>query len=161
MRKYQKDIAFLGRGWDFPPAFSLQSPDGVNMVDGNPVEVDANRFVIPIIERSLYIIIRTFRGTRVMQPTFGCNLQPFLFENIDAQSKALIKKFIEEAVLDHEPRVIIENLDIKTPDEAAGTAAQQPAASLLIELQYYVITTNSRYNYVFPFYYNEARNRQI
>lgn len=159
MRKYQKDIAFLGRGWDFPPAFSLNTSDGVDMVDGNPVEIETNRTIIPIIERSLYIIIQTFRGTRVMQPTFGCNLHPFLFENIDAQNMALIKKFIEEAVLDHEPRVIIENLDIKTPEEAAGTAAQNPGATLLIDLRYYVITTNSRYNYVFPFYYNEARNR--
>lgn len=159
MRKYEKDIAFLGKGWGFPPAFSLKTPDGVEMVDGNPVQDELNRTLIPIIERSLYIIIRTFRGTRVMQPTFGCNLQPFLFEHLDAQNKALIKNFIEEAVLEHEPRMIIENLDIKTPEEAAGIAVQQPGATLLIDLKYFVITTNSRYNYVFPFYYNEARNR--
>lgn len=159
MLKYEKDFAFLGRGWDFPPTFSLESADGVQMADGNPVEIDPTRTIIPIIERSLYIIIQTFRGTRVMQPTFGCNLHPFLFENIDAQNKAMIKRFIEEAVLDHEPRVIIENLDIKTASEAAGTFASEPSGTLLIDLRYYVITTNSRYNYVFPFYYNEARNR--
>ncbi|MCB0573364.1 MAG: GPW/gp25 family protein [Saprospiraceae bacterium] len=161
MEKFEKDIAFLGKGWAFPPRFSLSKPDGVVMVDGNEVPHPENlRLIVPIIERSLYIIIRTIRGTRVVQPTFGCNLQPFLFENITAQSVALIKKFIEEAIIEHEPRVILENLDIKTAYDAAQPNADK-LGELLIQLDYRVITTNTRYNYVFPFYLTEARNRSL
>ncbi|MCB9314765.1 MAG: GPW/gp25 family protein [Lewinellaceae bacterium] len=161
MKTYEKETAFLGSGWAFPPTFSRTAPEGVVMVDGNEViRPEDGRILIPIIERSLYIIIHTFRGTRVVQPTFGCNLQPFLFENITAQNVALIKQFIEEAVLEHEPRVILENLDITT---AYDQALPNPddLGKLLITLQYFVITANTRYNYVFPFYLTEARNRQL
>lgn len=154
MKTYEKDTAFLGRGWAFPPTFSRTAPDGVVLVDGNEViDPKDGRLLIPIIERSLYIIIRTFRGTRVVQPTFGCNLQPFLFENITAQNVALIKQFIEEAVLEHEPRVILENLKVTKDSNEYG--------KVLIDLKYFVITANTRYNYVFPFYFTEARNRQL
>jgi phage baseplate assembly protein W len=130
------------------------------MVDGNEVPLSDGRLVIPIVERSLRIIIQTFRGTRVVQPTFGCNLLPFLFENISAPQIALIKHFIEEAIIEHEPRVIIENLDIKTAYDGEQPNTEDLGV-LIISIQYSVITTNSRYNYVFPFYINEARNRQL
>jgi phage baseplate assembly protein W len=160
MDKFSKNIAFLGRGWAFPPSFSLNSADGVAMVDGNPVKNTDGHNVIPIIERSLNVIIHTFRGTRVVQPTFGCNLTPFLFENVNLHNTELIKKFIQEAVTEHEPRVVIETIEIKT-----GYSGHNPQpndfGTLLISVEYYVISTNNRYNYVFPFYQKEATNREI
>jgi uncharacterized protein len=156
MDKFKKDIAFLGRGWAFPPSFSLISDDGVAMVDGNEIENDEGT-IIPIIERSLYVIIHTFRGTRVMQPTFGCNLMPFLFESINLQNSELIKRFIQEAVIEHEPRVIIETVEVKTAYNK-GNLHYDDLGKLYIKVSYYKITSNTRHNYVFPFYLKEATN---
>lgn len=142
MEKFDKDIAFLGRGWAFPPTFSLVNVGPV-MVDGLVDELNK----VQIIERSIKIIVQTIRGTRVMQPTFGCNLQPFLFENINLQNSELIKKLIREAIILHEPRVIVENIEL-TESSLAGI--------IDIKVVYRVITTNTRSNVVFPFNINEA-----
>lgn len=142
MNKFDKNVSFLGRGWGFPPTFSIQE-GGIKMVDGVP-SPDRK---IPIIERSIEVIVQTIRGTRVMQPTFGCNLQPFLMENINLQNSELIRKMIREAITLHEPRIILEDL---TLTEAALNGR------LDITVFYRVISTNTRHNVVFPFYLNEA-----
>lgn len=142
MNKFDKNVSFLGRGWGFPPTFSIQE-GGIEMVDGVP-SPDRK---IPIIERSIEVIVQTIRGTRVMQPTFGCNLQPFLMENINLQNSELIRKMIREAITLHEPRIILEDL---TLTEAALNGR------LDITVFYRVISTNTRHNVVFPFYLNEA-----
>ena len=55
---------------------------------------------------------------------------------------------IEEAVLLHEPRIELLDLDVSPHPRLAGT--------LLIRLDYQIPATNSRFNMVFPFYLNEA-----
>jgi uncharacterized protein len=142
MNKYNKNVSFLGRGWGFPPTFSIQQ-GGIEMLDGIPTKDNK----IPIIERSIEVIVQTIRGTRVMQPTFGCNLQPFIMENINLQNSEFIKKMIKEAITLHEPRIILEEL---TLTEAALNG------KLEITVFYRVITTNTKHNVVFPFYRNEA-----
>lgn len=142
MNKYNKDISFLGRGWSFPPTFSVLE-SGPEMVDG----IATPNGKIPIIARSIEVIVQTIRGTRVMQPTFGCNLQPFLMENINLQNSELIKKIIREAITLHEPRIILEDL----------TLFEKPLnGQLEITVFYRVISTNTRHNVVFPFYLEEA-----
>ncbi len=142
MNKYNKDIGFLGRGWSFPPTFSIAEA-GPEMVDGQSTPHQK----IPIIERSIAVIVQTIRGTRVMQPTFGCNLQPFLMENINLQNSELIKKIIRQAIILHEPRIILEDITL-TETSLEGI--------LEIKVFYRVISTNTRHNVVFPFYPEEA-----
>jgi uncharacterized protein len=152
MEKYQKDIAFLGRGWSFPPTFSLKKTEAIAMVDAREI-VRGDKHIIPIIERSIEIIISTFRGTRVMQPTFGSNLTPFLFENVNLQNTEIIKRFIQEAVTEHEPRVVIDMIDIQV-----DTTTIEKSNKISINVFYYIIGSNTRYNYVFPFYQPEGSN---
>ena len=131
------DRSFLGTGWSFPPHFRRSTP-GVDMVSN---EVD--------VESSLHIILTTVTGERVMLPTFGCNLQPHVFDSMTVANIAMIEKIVREALIYHEPRIIVENLT-STPDQNAG--------KLDILIDYSIIRTNTRYNYVFPFYMNEATN---
>ena len=127
---------FLGRGWAFPPAFAAGGAD-VAMVEA---EDD--------IEQSLAILLSTRRGERVMLPGFGCDLNEFLFAEITPSLVGQVRELVTNAILDYEPRVRLEAVDVS--DEQAGNGL------LLITVDYTVKATNSRYNLVYPFYLREA-----
>ena len=131
------DRSFLGTGWSFPPTFN-RNWYGVEMFSE---EKD--------VHSSIGIILNTLTGERVMLPTFGCNLYPYLFENMTPSTIALVEKIVKDALVYHEPRIIVESLS-SSPDPLNGV--------LLINITYSIITTNTRYNYVFPFYMKEATN---
>lgn len=128
--------AFLGRGWAFPPAFSGGGAQ-VAMVEG---EDD--------IEQSLAILLATRRGERVMQPDFGCDLNEFLFAEITPSLVGQVRDLVAGAILNHEPRIRLEEVDIS--DARAGEGL------LVITVDYTVRATNSRFNLVYPFYLREA-----
>ena len=86
-----------------------------------------------------------------MLPTFGCNLQPYVWEVMNVPNIAMIEKIVKEALTYHEPRIIVEDI--------VSTVFQEQGY-LEINVQYSIITTNTRYNYVFPFYMKEATNIQ-
>lgn len=126
------NLPFLGRGWSFPPAFNRSIP-GVEMLEQ---EAD--------IASCLEILLTTALGERVMAPDFGCNLEDLLFENLDTTLKTLVADRIETAILYYEPRIDVEKINLNTDLELEGV--------VLIELIYRVRTTNTRFNFVYPFY---------
>ena len=128
---------FLGTGWNFPPTFRREF-FGVEMIAD---EAD--------IESSLHILLSTVTGERVMQPRYGCDLTPFVFEPLNISTKTLIEKIVKDAVTINEPRIIADVVTINyTPEEGL----------ININIEYTIITTNTRYNYVYPYYLNEATN---
>jgi uncharacterized protein len=129
-------VPFLGTGWAFPPRFSLGGAE-VEMVSG---ERD--------VHESLQILLGTAFGERVMQEGFGCDLNRVLFEEIDPALINSVSSLVSSAILHNEPRVRLERVDV----------SQSPAQQglLLIEIDYGIKATNSRYNMVYPFYINEA-----
>lgn len=133
----QKDFSFLGTGWNFPPTFRREFY-GVEMLSG-----------VDDVNSSLRIILETINGERVMLPTFGCNLQPHVFDSMTVQNIALIQKIVFEALTYHEPRIIVGEIT---------SEAQQEEGILRLTIPYTIRTTNSRYNYVYPFYIKEATN---
>jgi len=130
------DSAFLGTGWSFPPAFGRGGAE-VAMVSG-----------VDDIQQSLQILFATRLGERIMQDEFGCALDSVVFEEIDQGLINTLNRSISDAILYHEPRITLDQLDV---DESA----EQPGL-LLISLIYTVRSTNSRFNMVYPFYLNEA-----
>lgn len=127
---------FLGRGWSFPPSF-----DAVLQTVEMTVQNDD-------IRRSLHILLTTTLGERVMQPRYGCNMEELLFESLDTTTKTVIKDRIKTAILYFEPRIEVERIFLNTTNELEG--------ELLIEIDYLVRATNSRFNFVFPYYRNEG-----
>lgn len=127
---------FLGRGWSFPPTFN-RSLQTVEMTEKKED-----------IECSLQILLTTTVGERVMQPKYGCNMEELLFEPLDTTTKTLIKDKIKTSILYFEPRINATRIDINTQNEIEG--------ELLVEIEYVIKATNSRYNFVFPFYKNEG-----
>lgn len=122
-------VDFLGRGWNFPITVKkekLYSAEGEDL-----------------IRESIILILATARGERVMRPEFGCRLNEMLFAANDVITATLIESYVEEALLEWEPR--IEVLDI--------TAGPRPDQSVIdISIDYLIKTTNNKYNLVYPFY---------
>jgi hypothetical protein len=128
--------SFLGTGWSFPPTFTRGGSD-VALVSG-----------IEDIHQSLQILFSTRLGERVMQDDFGCDLTNVLFEEMDQGMINNLTRLISDAILYHEPRIMLDRLDVSESTTQQGL--------LLISIEYTVRGTNSRFNMVFPFYINEA-----
>ncbi|HAB19848.1 MAG TPA: GPW/gp25 family protein [Verrucomicrobiota bacterium] len=132
----ENEPPFLGRGWSFPPSFSLGGAD-VLTVHG-----------VEDIRQSLEILLATRPGERVLQDHFGCDLSRFMFEEVDQSLKNRLYNLISAAILFHEPRIKLNRLNIEESEPGSGL--------LLIQLDYTVLATNSRFNMVYPFHLNEA-----
>jgi uncharacterized protein len=131
--------SFLGTGWSFPPAFDHESGQ-VGMVSD-----------LVDIEQSLDILLSTSLGERVMVPDYGCNLDDYMFESLNNSLIGLIKHHVENAILFYEPRIIAEKVDVTTADSFDLIEGR-----FTITVEYRIPETNSRYNYVYDYYLNEA-----
>lgn len=130
---------FLGKGWSFPPSFSDESAT-VLMVESR---VD--------IEQSLEILLSTSLGERIMQPEYGCNLADLQFEPINSSMLGYLRDLISNAILYHEPRIKLLGLSISDSNSIEAINGK-----ILIDISYQIRGTNSRFNYVYPFFINEA-----
>ena len=131
----KENQSFLGQGWGFPPEFVKERAAVVMVAD----ETD--------VQQSLGILLTTTLGERLMRPAYGCDLKKYLFEPLDLTLETYLKDLVTSAVLYHEPRVILDDLKLlDRPEEGR----------LDIELDYTIRATNTRTNYVFPFYKDEG-----
>lgn len=128
---------FLGIGWAFPPGFDDRQLGAMMVAHDED------------IEQSLRILMSTRPGERVMHPSYGCDLKRMVFETIDTGALTEIRDMVERAVLFFEARITLDDLDIDTSELAEGV--------LRLRLAYTVRTTNSRHNWVYPFYLDETR----
>jgi len=131
--------SFLGRGWSFPPTFNLQT---------GAVELVSD---YEDIHESLNILLSTSLGERVMQPKYGCNLNDYLFEPLSSSMIGYIKDRVQTAILFYEPRIIADKIDV-----TADSSFDLIEGRFTISIEYTVPETNSRFNYVYDYYKNEA-----
>ena len=96
------------------------------------------------IASSLEILLSTALGERSMLPQYGCNLDELVFESLDTRMKTLMADKVETAILYYEPRIETESVLLDDSRQLDGV--------ILIEVNYRVKSTNSRFNFVFPFY---------
>lgn len=145
--------SFLGTGWAFPPEFELRQGE-MTMRSGEVSEylISSTRLVSDDedIRQSLWILLSTNPGERVMFPAFGCGIRAHVFDSITEGVVAEIKDLVERAILFFEPRITLENIDVRMRDPLGG--------GVDIALTYTIRTTNTRSNMVYPFYVLEATN---
>lgn len=137
------DKSFLGNGWAFPPEFKERGR--VRMVEN---EKD--------IEESLYILLSTAPGERIMQPTYGCGLKLHVFEALNVSTVNIIIDLIERAILFFEPRISVESVLVDYEN-----AEDMLEGLVKINIIYIVRSTNNRHNIVYPFYLTEGTNVKI
>jgi phage baseplate assembly protein W len=130
------DASFLGKGWGFPPSFSQNGRDVLQVSEQED------------IQQSLLILLSTAQGERIMREDFGCDLQSFMYEEISQSLINSLTLIITNAVLYYETRIVLNSVDIDESGQYQGL--------INIKLDYTVRSTNSRFNLVYPFYLNEA-----
>lgn len=133
-----KEKEFLGSGWAFPVTFSA----------GN-YELELSRYE-ENIKDSINIIVQTRLGERVTAPQFGSGLQQFFFKTMTQTLKSEVRETLKTALLDNEPRITVFEIEVDFVDPQTGL--------LEVLIDYKFNKTNTRHNYVFPFYIKEGTN---
>jgi phage baseplate assembly protein W len=127
------DRTFLGTGWDFLKLVQLPAQGGVA-----PAREEES------VRQAIWIILGTARGERVMRPDFGCGIHELVFSTGGSTLTGQVIREVREALVLWEPRIDVQDV----------RAAADPAdpATLLVEIDYRVRTTNNQFNLVYPFY---------
>jgi phage baseplate assembly protein W len=123
--------SFLGTGWKFP--LELDTSGGIAMASDEAS-----------IRQSIWLILSTAPGERVMRPDFGCGIHDLVFAPNTAGTAGQIINEVREALIRWEPRIDVLAVDAIPDDD-------QPNL-LRIAISYQVRTTNNRFNLVYPFY---------
>ncbi len=129
-------LSFLGTGWGFPPTFD-RALKGVEMVSD-----------LEDVCQSLKILLDTAMGERVMQPKYGANLENMVFEPMNTVILTQIDDIVRTAIVYNEPRIKLINVNIST--------ARQYEGVLDINIIFELRITNTRFNFVYPFYVQEG-----
>ncbi len=127
---------FIGTGWHFPIA--------ADKVTGHIMECSYE----DSIRQSIYLIVMTKKGERVMRPDFGCDIHQYMFAALDYTTLTMMRYAVEEALVRWEPR--IKDINVKVENR------MQKESVIQIEIAYRVRTTNNPFNLVFPFYLQET-----
>ena len=135
-KKSDPEKAFLGFGWAFPPKLEADGTQAMVAYEED-------------IRQAIRIILGTNPGERVMRSDFGAGLNTFVFEPVNTTTMALVKTRVQEALVDWEPRIDVEEVKVTT-DPAERN-------KLLIEVIYRVRATNTLHNLVYPFYLQEGK----
>ncbi|RUL78805.1 GPW/gp25 family protein [Dyella choica] len=88
-----------GRGWAFPPVFTPEHGAGMSSGSEN-------------VRQSLVVLFSTLPGERIMRWGYGCDLNQFMFANINAGLMTGIESQIFDSVLSGEPRAEVTGIQI-------------------------------------------------
>jgi len=127
---------FLGKGWAFRPTFDRGEQISTMVTSHED------------IRESLYILLTTIPGERVMLPDYGCKIHEHVFDVMGETLFTHLKELIDHAILHYEPRIALEDVGFQTEGELDGR--------LLINVEYRILQTNTRSNLVIPYYLNEG-----
>lgn len=127
---------FLGVGWKFPLQVDARGAIAFSRYEQS-------------IEESIYMILSTAPGERVMMPDFGCGIHDVVFAPNNPAIVTIIVDSVRRALVAHEPRIDVLQVDAQTSEE-------QPNL-LVIRVNYRVRANNTIENLVYPFYITEGR----
>lgn len=127
----QFDKQFLGQGLAFPVQVN---PKGeISLVSG-----------ARDIEQSIYIILETAPGERVMRPEFGCRIHELLFDPRDATTVGLVVQYVKDALGRWEPRIEVDGVTVSDSPNLDG--------AIVVHINYHIKNTHDPRSIVYPFY---------
>lgn len=126
---------YLGTGWKFP----LQVTPG-GRIAGSAYEQR--------VEESIFLILSTGLGERLMLPEFGCGMQDLIFAPNNESTISEVIHHVHEALTQQEPRIDVFDIN-------AESAPEQPNL-LLIRIDYRIRSNHAIGNVVYPFYLKES-----
>ena len=126
---------YLGVGWKFP----LQVTPGGAMAKARYEHR---------VEESVYLILSTAKGERVMLPDFGCGIHELVFAPNTPNTVGLVAQQVRRALVDWEPRIDVLDIVVDSPEGEPNL--------LLIKVGYRIRANNALANLVYPFYLREG-----
>ncbi len=121
----------LGKGFSFPVQHNVNGSLALSSYEKS-------------IEESIRIILSTTPGERIMRPDFGCAINEIVFSPNSSRTVSLAAKYIYEAIVKWEPRVIVKDV--------AGTHDADNPVRININIKYEIRSVNTFFNMVYPFY---------
>ena len=100
--------------------------------------------VSALIRESIWIILSTSKGERVMRPDFGCGIHDQVFEVVNTTTLTEIENSVRQALAAFEPRIDVVKVSALSDGGLEG--------KLRISLDYQIRGTNNLLNLVYPFY---------
>ena len=146
---------FIGRGWRFP--IKVNARGRLEWSDG-PAR----------IQDSIWLIIKTALGERIMRPKFGAGADDFVFQSNSLINRSALGTAIKNALLEWEPRIDLDEVRVNSVSELRGSQLDTETRGLLgnqsvdldsqvlVTIQYRIRNTNELFNVVFPFYLEEG-----
>ena len=122
---------FLGTGWGLP----------ITLDDQDKIVQSSNE---DSIRQSIWMILATAPGERMMRPDFGCGIHDLVFAPNTPTTWGQVANYVRTALIRWEPRIDVEHV-------SASSDPTRPNC-LLIQIVYRVRSTNTPFNLVFPFY---------
>jgi uncharacterized protein len=122
-------LPHVGRGWRFP----VLPRERALRLEAGPEKV----------RQSIWLILDTEPGERVMRPSFGCGLRRFLMKPNSAATRALIQHDVERALTEWEPRIELNAVRVDPGEDPA---------LVLIQVAYPHVLDGKPGNLVYPFY---------
>jgi phage baseplate assembly protein W len=101
-----------------------------------------------LIRQSIWLILATAPGERVMLPDFGCGIHDLVFQPNTVAVRGSVKAEVTDALTRWEPRIDVIGVTVSAP-------ADQPEV-MLIDIQYRIRATNAFYNLIYPLYITEG-----
>jgi phage baseplate assembly protein W len=123
----------LGTGWRFPVQVNARGGLSWSSADDK-------------IRESVWLVLMTSLGERIMRPRFGCGANDYVFAPNEPATKAGIAQQVRDALSRWEPRIELAEVRVESPQENL----------MLIHVDYRVAENNQFYNLVYPFYIAEG-----
>ena len=121
---------FLGKGWQFPVAVD---DDGALAV----AEYDES------VRQSIWVVLGTAKGERVMRPDFGCGIYDMVFSVNSSTTASEAAEEVRDALVEFEPRIDVLGVEVSPGGDGEV---------LYVSIDYQVRATNTVFNLVYPFY---------
>lgn len=126
---------FLGIGWKFPLQVTASGSVAQSRYEQR-------------IEESIYLILSTARGERVMLSDFGCGIHDLVFAPNNAVTRSRVVQGVRKALTAYERRIDVLDVSADSPSGQDNL--------LLIRINYRIRINNALGNLVYPFYVQEA-----
>lgn len=127
-------VDLIGKGWKFP--LKISAKGGLSYSDG-PER----------IQDSIWIILGTSLGERLMRMDFGAAANDYVFQSNSDVVRTQLAAAVREALVKWEPRIELVSVIVKE-----GTEPSQ----VLATIDYRLRSTNELFNLVYPLYVQEG-----
>jgi len=121
--------AFLGRGWRYP----------VHPREGDLEYAEGAENV----RQSIWLILDTEPGERIMRPTFGCGLRRYLMKPNSSATRAMMQRDVALALATWEPRIVLSSVSVEPGEDPA---------LVRVHVSYTHVRDGRPGNLVYPFY---------